>query len=368
MSSKLPMLLNGYLPFLGLICFANFLFALTLIVLSATGVISPCLMTVVLLILLTSLLQIGYALTIAFAHKESRSEDELSLHPEQIERLRNFVADIAMECNLPAPHLIYFTANDVAYVYEKENGQRVLVFGLLAISAFSQKSLGSIIAHELAHFGAGDTEQSRLAKRRVITMAIIDHKFRATLATFVNPFAWLILLYHRWFCQAHASKSRKQEYEADAHSAELAGIKATASALIFIHVTQYLPMADLGRLIEVFVRTDQPLEGLFAEQARIVKQSPEWEWKEALQKALREKPKPMDSHPTLKQRLKALGISPKKAMSLAMSQKQSGAPATDLVLSWKDFEEKVSAELIIPFKAYYAEKMEFARMMQGHRY
>src|SRR5262249_31294119 len=115
-------------------------------------------------------------------------------------------------------------------------------------AAFSQETLAGVVAHELAHFTAGDTRLSRRAARRMLVMALLEHRFRVQRGTHFNPLVWLIRLYHLLFEMVWAAQSRAQEFAADRHQVQHAGKKAAAAALLFVTVTERLPWVRLSNI------------------------------------------------------------------------------------------------------------------------
>src|SRR5580765_3441650 len=82
---------------------------------------------------------------------------ELSLNFDLKVKLHEFAVEIARRWDMPRPDEVRLSAISDAHVYETKKGKRILVLGGLPIAALSQNALGAIIAHELAHFEAGDT-------------------------------------------------------------------------------------------------------------------------------------------------------------------------------------------------------------------
>ena len=95
---------------------------------------------------------------------------------------------------------------------------------------------------------------------------------------------------------------------ADRHAAEHAGDKRVATALVYLHATDFLPQARLSSLVETFVATRQPPTGLFAEQARLVREANRGSWEDACRRALARGTGLFDDHPCLAERLKAQGV------------------------------------------------------------
>jgi hypothetical protein len=78
---------------------------------------------------------------------------------------------------------------------------------------------------------------------------------------------------------------------------------------------------------------------------------------------LAQKTEPLDSHPCLKDRLKALGVSPRKALALALDQ--SRAPASALLPQWDLIERELTERLMTVLRIEHAAKMEMAQIILG---
>jgi hypothetical protein len=95
----------------------------------------------------------------------------------------------------------------------------------------------------------------------------------------------------------------------------------------------------------------------------MVQQTTPSEWEDALRRELKQPPEPFDSHPTLKARLAAIGVSPKKALRLALNQ--AGPPARDLFEHWETIERTLTERLLIPYREAYLAKREMAQIFLG---
>jgi Zn-dependent protease with chaperone function len=288
---------------------------------------------------------------------------ELRLPRRQLRELIELVEDVARQRGLQPPAEIRLGADTVAHVYEDRPGHAILVIGGVAVAAFPQQALAGIIAHELAHFTFGDTRISRRGSRRALAMALLEYKFSERRISYLNPLVWLTLLYHLFYRLAWAAHSRAREYAADQHEVQLVGKHVGAAALIHATVTEYLPWARLSAIIESCLATNQPLERVFAEQARLARETSKDDWQEACRKALKQKAGLFDSHPGLKDRLAAMGVSWRKALQLALDQ--SGPPARDLFADWDVIERELTERLVAPFREYYLAKMEVAQIILG---
>lgn len=137
---------------------------------------------------------------------------ELRLPAAFLEPIFQLTAGIVRERKLRMPHDIRLSPEGTAWVYEEGRDQRVLVLDGSLMSALSQQALAGIIAHELAHFAAGDTRISRRAAQRALTIAVLEAYFYRRASMFFNPLVWLIWLYHLAFYLVYFAHSRQQEW------------------------------------------------------------------------------------------------------------------------------------------------------------
>jgi hypothetical protein len=72
----------------------------------------------------------------------------------------------------------------------------------------------------------------------------------------------------------------------------------------------------------------------------------------------------MASHPCLRDRLKAMGVSTKQAIHL-ITQKQESPPARTLFPNWKKLEKRLTANLMDVYRDEYLAKREMAQIIMG---
>jgi Zn-dependent protease with chaperone function len=191
----------------------------------------------------------------------------------------------------------------------------------------------------------------------------LEDQFRGRPLTYLNPLIWLLRLYHGLYWLAWAANSRQQEYAADRHEIAQAGKFHTAAALVHLTVTERLPWVRLSAIAEACVSTGEPMEQIFAEQRHRVQRVSPAEWQDALRRELKVKTSLFDTHPCLKERLAAIGVSPRKALQLALEQ--SGAPVRDLFPDWERIEKELTRRLIGVCQLSHEAKMEAAQIGLG---
>ena len=104
------------------------------------------------------------------------------------------------------------------------------------------------------------------------------------------------------------------------------------------------------------------MDKIFAEQHRLAKAVTPVEWEEALRKELKERTTLFDSHPCLKERLAALGVSPRKALQAALDQ--AGPQALALLPQWEKLEKELTCRLMIAYREQHFAKMELWQMIR----
>jgi Zn-dependent protease with chaperone function len=291
-----------------------------------------------------------YVLYFVITFKPERDFFEMKAPREQLAKLYDLVNGVADQWGLDPPDEIRLGAGTVAHVYENEKHKRILVIGGIAVAAFSQETLAGIVAHELAHFTHGDTALSRQAFRRRLTMDGFRFMCWRVKLNYVNPLVWLALLYQCVYRLVDAAQSRQQEYSADRYAVQQAGAEATASALIYVCVSEHLRWANLGRIIESTVKLGDYMVPIFARQVKEARETELKDWKKALQTAVMQGGGLLDSHPSLPRRLKAIGVLPKRALKVALDQE--GTPASELIPGWERIEKDLSERLMAPYRAH----------------
>jgi Zn-dependent protease with chaperone function len=355
----------GYYPFLVLVCVGAGWIAY---VLFRTGLGLPRPLNVFLFMLalpfVGMVLDVLLALPALFEKMSQRDPFEFHVPPAWMEGLQTLVEDVAHDRGVDPPDDIRLHANSVAHVYEDRKGQTILVIGGVALAVFSDTALAGIIAHELGHFAAGDTGFSRLSLWWQKVMGRLEGRLLQRGGwSLLNPLTWLIRGYHLLYSLAWAADSRAQEYAADLHEEELVGAKLAASSLILISVTEQMPWVRLSSIAEGCVQAREPMQAIFAEQARRARAARPSEWEDACRRALKEKTGLFDSHPCLKERLRAMGVSPRQALALAVPS--SDAPARELCRNWKLIEKLMTEKIMLLYHEAHQRKKEVAQIFLG---
>jgi hypothetical protein len=183
-----------------------------------------------------------------------------------------------------------------------------LVLGLPLMRALGPQQLAAVIAHEFGHFNAGHGRYAGWIYRvRESWYRLLDAMHRQGSAiggVFTRFFSW----YAPYFNAYSFVLARDNEYEADAVSARLVGADSMAQALVRTELasrrlaTRFWP--DLERLNLVQA---EPPPSLFEPMVAVLRSNDSSDV-DSLDQALRRDSGLDDTHPTLSQRLRALGV------------------------------------------------------------
>jgi Zn-dependent protease with chaperone function len=361
----LRFLMMFYVPFLALLSLTmiGLVTIVTCLVVSAPSLLCIVLFPLVSVSILT-LIQFGRAALALFQkNTPGHDESELRFTRKKLQGLYDLVDQVARERWLRPPDEIRLAPDTVAHVYEDTEGKEILVIGGFAFAAFSQQALAGIIAHELSHFAAGDTRLGRRSYRRQVFMQVLDYHLASQWSWPLNPLVWMVRGYHWLYFLVWCAHSRNQEILADQQEVKQVGKEKAAAALLYATVLGGMPWLRLADIAESHAKANDRLEGIFAEQVRRATTISSSDWKDACRKELKKKTEWLDSHPQLRDRLAAMGISPRQALHLPAEV--SGPPARDLLAGWPDIEKRMTEWIVNICRAHYAAKMEIAQIILG---
>ena len=269
--------------------------------------------------------------------RRERQRDE-PLSPERHPKLHALVADVARRAGHPVPHELHLLPQANAYAGQRSafprRGESLVGIGLPYLAWLDRPSVEAIIAHELGHHLSGDVRLGPwVHSTRNLMGRALDH--------LEGSGFWLDLPfvgYARAFVRYSLSVSRAQEVAADAISARVAGTDAAARALVAAE--------ERATAWQVYLHSEvEPmLEGGFFPELLLGFRHFEAALK-ANQKGRDGSPLPpqksseYDTHPTLEERLRALGV------EHPPSAEMSGA--LDLLDATNEAEEYVLRSLLI---------------------
>ena len=268
-------------------------------------------------------------------HRSTERDVPLPLgrHP----KLHALVADVARRAGHPIPNELHLLPQANAFAGQRRaflrRGESTVGIGLPYLAWLDRGGVEAIIAHELGHHISGDVRFGPWVHRMRALMALaLDH--------LEGSGFWLDLPfvgYARGFLRYSLSMSRAQEAAADAVSARVAGAQAAARALVTTE--------ERGMPWEVYLRTEiEPmLESGFLPP--LLEGFRHFEAALKCAREPREKPanptsksSQFDTHPTLKERLHALGI--------AQPTPTEASPALDLLDATHEAEEYVLRSML----------------------
>lgn len=253
------------------------------------------------------------ALTLLWAVRPREWFKKRPAQPEPLSRevhpaLYAFVEEIAQRMAVAPPHALLLTGDANAFAVEERRWfglqrRRLVGVGLPLFACTSRDELAAVLCHELGHHAGGDVRLGPWVyrTRRSIGQAVADLDGSAFFLDL--PFR----AYGRLFLRVSGAVSREQERAADALAAKAWGAVAAAGALEKVEVLHPLWSAYLHH--EVFRYLDQgvrvPLLEGFRRLLRASSRRPEVQ--EAIDRAASSAPSPWDTHPSLDQRLEAIG-------------------------------------------------------------
>ncbi len=242
-----------------------------------------------------------------------------SLSSSQAPLLWNFVREVAQRTGARLPDSVVVGLNEGFFVTEHPvalaNGQRVpdgrvLYLPLPYMAFLDRAQVAAVVAHELGHFTSEDTAYGlrftpiyrALAGSILAVTNEHDHDDDGWRAWITAPAS----LYGKWFLQSFDEAvhhwSRERELAADAFSSRIAGTEPAALAL--------LRSAVLHRTIDEALTHNREApperrEGVLSMVRRLVAERGLADPHEHLEDR---QAHPLDTHPTLRQRLDALGV------------------------------------------------------------
>lgn len=148
------------------------------------------------------------------------------------------VAEVGNQVMSPTPDEIRVTYRPECYAVEQRSfsimGDRrlVLVIGLPQLEVLTQNELKVIIAHELAHFGGGDTRLGVFVFRFLEALRQAREESAESGWRWIDPVAWLSWVYFHLYLVLSAPIRKHQELRADSWSAAINGGDFAARTLL----------------------------------------------------------------------------------------------------------------------------------------
>lgn len=223
---------------------------------------------------------------------------------------------IQQALDAPAPHTVRIDSELNAAVQELPRilvfgpFRRTLTIGLPLAECGTVEEFEAILAHEMAHLARRDASTGMSMSGIAATWGILALQMQAGR----HIGRWLLMPFFRWYAPRlelfAGATTRRQEFASDALAARVVGVPAMAASLIRMSATQ----AVLTELFwpTVWSRTAtqaepsaDPFDGLWS----VLHSAPaDAIRRRALRRALAERSEAGDSHPSLRERLEALGV------------------------------------------------------------
>jgi len=188
--------------------------------------------------------------------------------------------------------------------------QNYLTLGLPLMKALTLDQFKSVLAHEIGHLSGGHARAGNWIYRLRIIWARLEVNFHQ------HP-RWgsgVIRAFFRWYIPYFNAVSfpfaRANEYQADAAAVLVTSKRGTAQALTGIHIiSSYLQQRYWPAALAANKEAPQAVAPFRRFTAQAVRQTPELELKAWFTAALEQSASHEDTHPSLTDRLKAMGAS-----------------------------------------------------------
>jgi len=185
-----------------------------------------------------------------------------------------------------------------------------LVLGLPLMQSMGPEQFASVIAHEFGHFGAGHGRFSGWIYHVRVSWYRLLEELQQRRSRASRPFTRFFEWYAPFFNDYSFVLARHQEYEADRAAARATGPHVAAEALVRVRIGAERLEQDFWPHVQHAVRTrPEPPALLFREMGESLRLAGDSD-AARLAVALEQQPGYHDTHPTLAQRLAALGMTP----------------------------------------------------------
>jgi len=231
------------------------------------------------------------------------------LAPEAQPELLELVRGVAAETNEAMPHEVYLVPDVNAFVTQRGGlmgigSRRVMGVGLPLLQALTASQLRAVLAHEFGHYAGGDLKLGAWIYKTRAAMARTIENLAHTSSWVHKPF----LVYGNFFMRVTQKIARAQEIAADRMAVRVAGARSHANALKAVHgasaaynaywATEVVPVLSNGYR--------PPIGAGFAQfmRAEAIVKAIDSAVEAELKSAATD---PYDSHPSLQERLAAIG-------------------------------------------------------------
>lgn len=271
------------------------------------------------------------------------------LSPEEQPELFATVGDLAGKIGVAPPdHIVvgfdlsFFVTEGKIECHDRRLWGRTLFLSLPYCRILSRAELLGILGHELGHFKGLDTRFSKKFSPiyRVATecLARLEGEMTGSRAIALFPAYFSLAHFLESFALADNQLNRERELAADRVGADLFGAASCATALIKVHAFD-----EFWDGFRQGVREAVATERVFANGGVHFAEAANERWQSAFY-GLEERhtPHPLNSHPTLQIRLKALDCSAAELIERG-AVALPDAPAVELIANYEKIEEELTA-------------------------
>ena len=240
----------------------------------------------------------------------------LPLQPKDVPNLYSLINEISSKLQAPRFHHILLTNDFNAGVVQRPRlgllgwQQNYLIVGLPLMLALPPEQFRAVLAHELGHLSGNHSRFSGWIYRQRETWYRIVTGLRQSGHEILSLIFQLFLIWYIPFFNAYSFVlARMDEYEADRCAVDLTGEQNAAEALINMEVKSRFIERYFWSSIYKQVETEiEPPKMTYMAMQQALSQRLHQEITSSyLMEALMEKTNNTDTHPCLKDRLKALG-------------------------------------------------------------
>jgi Zn-dependent protease with chaperone function len=249
------------------------------------------------------------------------------LRRREAPELWRLIEDLAAQLNTRPPSRVYLTSEVNASVSEEAGmlgftvGERTLYLGVPLLIWLTPTQLRAVLCHEFGHYAGRHTRFGAITYRGAASLDSTLFRLRMTAQSGdASGYAWLfkaaIGAYARVYLWLSLAVRRRQEIEADAMAARVAGPAATAGALRAVHALGYAWAGFLDMFVRPVQRLGYVPEDLFEAFAAMADDPFVRERLADLREhPVDERGSALDSHPPLARRLLLIEALPAKESS-----------------------------------------------------
>ena len=261
------------------------------------------------------------------------------LHKEQAPELRAEIERLRVAAHAPRLSGIYIDneLNAAAASIPRGLGlfghRHYLILGLPLMQLLDRAQFASVVAHEFGHFGGRQGHFAGWIYRVRMSWYRLLKELGARRSPAAGMFAGFFRWYAPYFDAYSFALARRNEYDADATAARLTDPRTTAHALLRVNLGSARLERDFWPHVQRGADTSpQPPDTLFQDMAHSLR-TPGEDDASRLESLLRRPSSAEDTHPSLTQRLEALGVVPEVVP--ASSQTAAEALLGDLLPSFE---------------------------------